>query len=364
MEANYVRDNTIFETIVGSRAYGINKEDSDYDKAGVMVPGIEYFYGFKKFEQYKDPTTDRTIYDIRKALNLISDNNPNMMDLLFVPERCIIKTTPFWQKIMDHRDWFVSKRCRYTFSRYAIAQLERIKTHRKYLLEPPKAAPSREAFGLSKVPMFPTAQIKAICNAALELVIDEEKPNLIDEIDGVYGDYIIPLFLRYVKEDQRQLGMEWIQKGVKAQAKSILSLGNNYIKEEYLEEARKELAFYHAQKNWERYSIWKKSRNKKRAELEVKYKYDAKHASHLVRLIRMGAEILETGKVNVDRTGIDAEELKSIRNGAWTYEEVEEYAYEVDAKLDILYEGSKLPKAVDLKRIDKLCVNVVSDYFS
>jgi len=364
MDRNYVDNHTIFETIVGSRAYGIHREESDYDKAGVMIPSIEYFYGFRKFEQYKDPDTDRTIYDIRKALKLISDNNPNMMDLLFMPERCIIKTTPYWQEIIDHRDCFVSKRCRYTFSRYAVAQLERIKTHRKYLLNPPKSAPKREDYGLSEVPMFPSAQIKAICSAAIDLVAEEERPNLFNEIDKVYGDYVIPLFLRFVKEDQRQLGMEWIQAGVKAQAKAILSLGTNFIKDEYHEEARKELAFYHARRDWERFNSWKKSRNKKRAEVEAKFGFDLKHASHLVRLLRMGVEILETGKVNVDRTNIDAEELKDIRNGAWSYDKVEEYAYDVDCRLDSIYKTSTLPKTVDSKKIDNLCIRAIEGFLS
>jgi predicted nucleotidyltransferase len=362
MEKSYVDEHIVFETVVGSRAYGTNYEDSDYDKSGVMIPGIEYFFGFRSFEQYTDPDTDRTIFDIRKALNLISENNPNMMDLLFMPDRCVVKMTPYWQKIVENAQIFVTKRCRYTFARYAIAQLERIKTHRKYLLDPPKHMPTRENFGLSETPMFPTVQIKAICNLALDLIAEEEKPNLIKEIDKVYGDYVIPLFLKYVKEDQRPLGMEWIQSGVKAQSRTVLSLGNSFIKDEYLEEARKELAFYHAKNDWDRFKSWEKSRNKKRADLEVKFGYDAKHAMHLVRLLRMGVEILETKKVNVDRTYIDADELKAIREGAWSYERVEEYAHEIDAKLDTSYANSDLPKTVDVEKIDGLCIDSVDSF--
>jgi predicted nucleotidyltransferase len=362
MESKYVEEHKIFEAVVGSRAYGIHHAESDYDKAGVIIPGHEYFYGFRKFEQYKDPDSDRVMFDIRKALNLIADNNPNMMDLLFMPDRCVIKMTPFWQEVVDNSQLFVSKRCRYTFSRYAIAQLNRIKTHRKFLLDPPKAAPLRSDYGLSEESFFPSSQVKAICSAALDLVAEEERPNLIGQIDRIYGDYIVPLFLKYIKKDQRQLGMEWIQSGVKAQAKSFLSLGNHYLKDEYQDKAYKELAFYHAQRDWDRYKSWKKSRNKKRAELEVKFGFDSKHAAHLVRLMRMGTEILETGKVNVDRTDIDAEEIKSIREGAWPYEKVEEYAHEVDARLDVLYKNSKLPKVVDSNTIDSLCISVTRAY--
>jgi hypothetical protein len=364
MEKSYVEKQIIFETVVGSRAAGINREDSDYDKSGVMIPGLEYFLGFRRFEQYQDPDTDRVIYDIRKALDLIADNNPNMMNLLFMPERCIIKITPIWQNVLDNAELFISKRCRYTFSRYAIAQLERIKTHRKYLLNPPKSEPKREDYGLPESSIFPTTQIKAICSAALDLIAEEERPNFIKEIDKIYGDYVIPLFVKSLKEGQRQLGMEWIQSGVKSQAKTIMSIGDQYLKEEIKDEASRELAFYHAKSDWRRYSDWKLSRNKKRAVLEEKYGYDAKHASQLVYLMRMGVEILESGKVNVDRTNIDADELKSIRNGSWSYDKLEEYANDTDAKLDQLYKVCTLPKSVDLDKVDKLCISSVRSFFN
>lgn len=122
MDAKYVEEHTIFEAIVGSQAYGISTPDSDFDKSGVMIPGLEYFYGLDKFDQFSNyPDEDKTIYNIKKALILLADNNPNMMDLLFIPERCIIKMTPYWQVFMENRDLFVSKKCRYIFSGYAYA---------------------------------------------------------------------------------------------------------------------------------------------------------------------------------------------------------------------------------------------------
>ena len=40
-----------------------------------------------------------------------------------------------------------------------------------------------------------------------------------------------------------------------------------------------------------------------------KYQYDVKNAAHLIRLLRMGTEFLETGRLQVYRT-TDADELK------------------------------------------------------
>jgi hypothetical protein len=364
MDVKYVEEHTIFEAIVGSQAYGISTPDSDFDKTGVMIPGPEYFYGLDKFDQFSDyPDEDKTIYDIRKALTLIADNNPNMMDLLFIPERCIVKMTPFWQVFVENRDLFVSKKCRYTFSGYAYAQLERIKTHRKYLLNPLKIEPSRESFGLTEKSKFPTAQIKAIVYSAMgDFFIEDEKQNFLDELDNVYSNYLMPLFTRFIKEDRRALALEYLQVGIKSQANTLKNLGPSYIKDEFLEEAEKELKYYTAKHEWDRFLQWQKSRNKARAVLEEKFGFDTKHAAHLVRLIRMCKEILETGKVNVDRTGIDAEELKEIRQGSWPFDKLEEYAKKLDDEAGELYKTVPLQKSPNIKKIKELCFSTCERY--
>ena len=54
--------------------------------------------------------------------------------------------------------------------------------------------------------------------------------------------------------------------------------------------------------------------------LEAAHGYDTKHGAHLVRLLRMGREIVETGSVHVWRGDRDADELLAIRAGAWSYD--------------------------------------------
>ena len=73
-------------------------------------------------------------------------------------------------------------------------------------------------------------------------------------------------------------------------------------------------------KTWQQYMSWKTNRNEKRAELESRFGYDTKHASHLIRLLRTGLEILRDGKLSVNR--VDAQDLSDIRNGAYSYDEI------------------------------------------
>lgn len=364
MEEKYVLDNIIFETGVGSRAYGTNNEDSDHDRAGIMIPGKEYFLGLKRVEQYQDFETDRVIYNLRKALKLMMDNNPNMLDLLWAPERCIIKTTEHWDKIQENRDLFLSKKVRYTYSGYAIAQLRRIKTHRKFILDPPEKMPVREDYGLKDVSIFPNANLKAVLYSSLNVLLEEDKHDFLAELDTIYKDIVSPLLARFIKKDERALAMEWIQLNIKAQAKAFLSLGTNFLKEEFVDIAEKEVRYYTARKEWEQYQNWAKHRNKARAVLEENFGHDTKHAMHLVRLLRMGVEALEKGNIYVDRTNIDAEELIEIRNGAWSFEKLEEYANTSDVKLAELYKKSELRDRPDHEEIHQLCTNVISDYLS
>jgi predicted nucleotidyltransferase len=364
VDIKYVDEHTIFSTVVGSRAYGTNRPDSDYDQAGVMIPGPEYFLGLDRFEQFQGfPGVDKTIYDIRKALRLISDCNPNMVDLLFVPERCIKVMTPYWEKILKNRDLFVSKKARWTYAGYAHAQFERIMTHRKFLLNPLKKEPTREEFGLPATSRFPTAQLKAVVYATLgDFLVAEEKENFLDQLDDVYSNYVIPLFTRFIREDRRVLALEYLQVGIKSQANTLRALGPSYIKEEFLDEATKELQYYTAKQEWDRFVDWQKHRNKARAEMEAKFGYDCKHAMHLIRLARMCMEILKTGEVNVDRTGIDAGELIAIRDGAWSFDKVREYSEDIDDEADKLYKTSTLRKSPDINKIKDLCVEINEEY--
>jgi uncharacterized protein len=368
MDLKYVEEHTIFECIVGSHAYGMNTETSDEDKSGVMIPGKEYFFGLKRFDQFQGYTgEDKTIYNIKKAIALIAENNPNCLDLLFVPERCIIKMTPYWEHVIRNSHLFISKKCKFTFSGYAISQLNRIKTHREYLLNPPKCKPERKDFGLTEEQLFETAQIKSLINveSTYEYIKEEQKESFLNQLDSIYGEQIIPLFSKYLNEDRRTVVLEFLQLALQAQLKTFLSLGkNHYVKDEYVDQAERELKYYNSLRNWQRYEEWKKHRNKKRAPLEEKFGWDTKHGSHLVRLLRMGKEILETGKVNVDRTNIDAEELKAIRAGSMKYEEVEQYANDMDKQLDVLYETSTLQKSPQIEKIDLLCTEIIEEYFN
>lgn len=83
----------------------------------------------------------------------------------------------------------------------------------------------------------------------------------------------------------------------------------------------------------------------KRADTIAKYGYDTKNAMHLVRLLRMGIEILTEGEVYVMRP--DNQELLRIRNGAYTLKEIEDESKRLNNIMQEAYVRSSLPKRPD-----------------
>jgi len=127
--------------------------------------------------------------------------------------------------------------------------------------------------------------------------------------------------------------------------------------ENFLAMLQREKSYRAKKAEWENYQGWLVKRNNARSELEAQFGHDTKHAMHLVRLLRMCREILETGKVTVKRP--DRDELLAIRRGTWTYERLVEWASEQDALMDDLYKSSPLPRAPDVKALDALCMRLV-----
>ncbi len=338
---------TIFLTKHGSQAYGTNLPTSDLDLKGIAIAPRAYYLGFlQHFEQaeVREPL-DVVIYDIRKFFKLASDCNPNIIEMLFTDQSDWI--LPFnstgrqlyslpsdsfddrWFTIWKNRDLFLSRKAQYTFSGYAIAQLKRIKTHRAWLLDPPKKQPERSDFGLKNG--------EGTIGKEQLGVIEAEIRKRTDTLAG-----------KGMTKDV----LEEIDENVVLAATTDLNLGINLVPL-ILAERR----YAAASRHWASYQKWKAERNPARAELEAKHGYDTKHAMHLVRLLRMAHEILLSGKVLVKRP--DAAELLDIRMGRWSYDDLMNWTTSTEGALDRAAKDSPLPKEPDRKQLDDLLVEAV-----
>ena len=85
----------ILECISGSRAYGLDTPSSDTDIKGVFILPKEEYYGLTYTPQVSNETNDIVFYEFGRFMELLSLNNPNILELLNAPESSIIYKHPF-----------------------------------------------------------------------------------------------------------------------------------------------------------------------------------------------------------------------------------------------------------------------------
>lgn len=349
---SWLREGTCLLMRHGSMAYGTSIEGSDEDIKGVAIPTLPYFLGnLHKFEQaeLKNPNPDAVIYDIRKFFSLATASNPSIIEVLFVDPSDQIYVSDIGQKIIDNRDKFLSKRIRYSFAGYAHSQLLRIKLHRSYLLNPPQGYPTRAEMGLPEQSLIPHDQLLA-AEADIQKEMFKLNFDFLEEVSEPVKIAIRNTMKEMLATFKITMEDQWMSSARK------VGLSDNFIRIMQMERAYK-----NQKSQWDKYQEWKKNRNPARAALEEKYQVDTKHAMHLIRLLRMCNEIMETGKVIVKRP--DREELLDIRNGKWKYEQIVEQAESLDARAEALYKTSTvLPKTPPFEELDQLCINLVSQH--
>lgn len=96
----------------------------------------------------------------------------------------------------------------------------------------------------------------------------------------------------------------------------------------------------------------------KRKEQYEQLGYDAKHAQHAIRLLRVGCEWLIYGEPQIYRT-IDRDELLSIKMGEWDFEKIKNLYNRELSNLDQAYQMSKLPENNSKFDINKLLYEVM-----
>lgn len=142
----HVTEGTQYEVITGSVAYGCSSDTSDMDIVGWCIPNLDMIFphlrgeidGFgpkgQRFEQFEqhgvkdgNKVYDLNIYNVVKYFDLIMSNNPNMLDTLFAPQRCILSMTPVAQVVRENRKMFLHKGAWHKYKGYAFSQLNKIK---------------------------------------------------------------------------------------------------------------------------------------------------------------------------------------------------------------------------------------------
>jgi predicted nucleotidyltransferase len=349
---SWLPQHTLYVTVHGSHAYGTNVETSDIDLRGIAIATKNHYLGWlSTFEENHQHEPDFVIFELKKFFKLAADANPNALELLFTDPEHHLLVTPLGQKLIDNRDKFLSQKAIHTFSGYARSQLRRIRGHREWLLHPPTHLPTRSEFGLPERTVIPQDQLAAV-ESAIRKKLDEYAWKELDSVEPAVRIAIQEEFYNKLVEIT-----QWkdIDEGLWNSTVHTLGIDSNFIL--LLDKERQ----YKARKTeWDQYKHWQTTRNVARAELEAKFGYDSKHALHLCRLYLQCKYLLRDGILYVKHP--DAEWLKGVRAGLLTYDQLIEWADNMDLEINELAKTTKIPHSPNRVQLDNLCVEMIEEF--
>lgn len=357
-----IEDGMVLFCASGSHAYGLNTEMSDRDYKGICVAPRRFYVTLEEFEQKDkgwdlepDPNSkfpqldgsDTVVYEVRRYLQLLLSQNPNILEMLWQEPEDYLYLNDLGKVLVEHKHRLISKKIAGTFVQYARAQIKKMETHRKWLLDPPMKKPEWEDYGVPSN-YLSSSQIESFIEYLYLLIKDRIEyyqvaqdlyELLNNKVDwkGVLKQCVLP-------EECSELSREM------ARASS-----------DYMVLLRASQQYRADCKRWSNYQDWLRNRNVKRSEIERVCGYDGKNASHCVRLMRMAIEGLRTGEIIVNRKRAgDAELLLDIKYGRMPYSDLNAMVNELFATSEYVIKNEcVLPSSVDRSLINSLCETII-----
>lgn len=307
--------NIILLGLGGSHAYGTNTPESDLDIRGIALNRKEEILTNQNFDQFVNEETDTTIYSFNKIITLLSNCNPNTIEILGLRPEHYLYLSPIGQELLDNSHLFLSKKAIHSFGGYANQQLRRLENKSNRLV-----GQSQNEEHIYKTIEHASYDFKSryfeMPDDAIRLYIDK----------AIQEGYDTEIFMdvnlsHYPLRDYKGMWSE-MQSIVKAYGK----IG-------------------------------------KRNEKAIEHNKLGKHMMHLIRLYMMCLDILENEKIVTYRKA-EHDLLMDIRNGKYLdsnrqpikefYEMVNEY----EKKLEYAKENTTLPSSPDYKKINEFVMDV------
>jgi predicted nucleotidyltransferase len=314
MNYNDIKDSIILHSITGSQLYGTTTPESDTDEVGIFIAPKEYYLGLERVDEIdcsvvskqangkndKD-AEDIKFYEFKNICKLMSDGNPNCIELLFTKNH-LIGFRDVGLRLLDNYELFVSQKIRNRFVGYAVGQLHKAKTKPDNFKDLQEFAEAYEVME-SKLRRETVSSFKFIPYVSLSRMLSYNGTNV--SIGGLNFNPSVKISKVYEKVKTR------------------------------LEKAS------HRQDMWSKYGC------------------DVKFLMHCVRLIFEGKELLTTGKIEFPLK--DRELLLNIRNGNFDLKEVHEMIEQEKNALDNM--TSDLPLTPDRKKLNKFIIETVEEFW-
>lgn len=349
MTIDFLRKNNliIFECIAGSRAYNLHTEKSDTDIRGVFILPEKYFFGFEYVPQVSNESNDIVFYELKRFLELLGKNNPNILELLNIPENCIIQEDAIYQKIKSFP--FLSKLCKDTFAGYAMTQIKKARGLNKKILNPVE----KERKTILDFCFITKGQGSGSLKSwLLQNNYKQENCALVNianmkNIYALFHNENLPYKGIMQKEDSNEVALSSIPKS----EKPVTYL---YFNQE---------GYSAYCKTYKSYWDWVEKRNEERYQNTLSHSknYDAKNLMHTFRLLTMAKEIATKQEIKVKRD--DRDFLLSIKAGKFEYEELVQKAEQETKDLEYLYKASSLVESPNIEAIETLLIEIRQGFY-
>lgn len=304
----------LYLVLNGSKGYGTSLGHSDTDIRGVAIERKEVLLGLETFEQYEELETDTVVYGLKKYVQLLMKNNPSALEFLGAAEKNILYLSPVGKALRESKDLFLSKQVGYTFGQYATAQLRRLQN-----------ALARD--------QYPQA---------------EKEKHLYD----VLNHQIAHFNRQYTSFDENGIRLNLEQSEA---SKEIHQITMNINLKDY--PLRDFVHIYGEMSNVVKDYTKLNKRNRKKTDDKL-----FKHAMHLIRILKMGSEILEDGQIITYRQK-DRDELIGIRRGNYTFDEIFTMVNHYEEEHKKALAKSVLPEHPDRSKINKALMSWYEEFY-
>ena len=311
----HLGENIILLGLGGSYAYGTNTESSDIDCRGVALNLKKEILLGNGFEQVENKETDTVIYSFTKIVNLLSNCNPNVIEMLGLKPEHYLYVSPIGKELLENKKLFLSKKAVNSFGGYANSQLRRLDNKAVRLV----GQEQRERHILNSINNASVnfkERYFQYPDDAIKLYIDKSDSEDLDS--EIYMDVNLT---RYPLRDYKAMWSEM----------------NNVVKDY--------------------------TKIGKRNKHAIEHNKLGKHMTHLIRLYMMCLDILENKEIVTYREK-EHDLLMSIRNGDYLDDnrqpipEFFEMVDDFEKKMDYAKENTDLPEKPNYNAIQEFVVSV------
>ena len=387
------KDLLVLESVAGSHLYGTYIEGSDLDIRGIFIPSFEEIMNLNGFvNEISDEKSDIKYYALNKFFMLAKDCNPNIVELLFLPNDAIRYKNWVYDLIYKNRHLFISKKAKHTFTGYAVAQIKKSKSQSKkannidnytvginglrydYLNDPDKVLCLMGGHCVKFLE-------KTINEPAFEEDYSSMIPKSFNDFIYFYGTDVNGFQFRPKKFDLNIDEYDISSVEGSGCFYRLYKNGSGFIKNNNVICAsiskEREISdfvgvisinvdeYKKSKSDFDSFWEWMANRNEQRYKTawDNQDKADYKNLMHTFRLLICSKNIALNGEpiVRVDNKTRDF--LLDIRNGKFCYNYLLNTANDLLEEVDELFEKSSLDYSADFVKINKLYMEIVNEYY-